>query len=94
VLELNPRARAMFGQPLRSPQGLRVSSLLRSDELQTATQGTARILAWSGRDVVQMQGIRSDGELCPVEVNLGTIRGPSGVMEIFVVRDVSARQRM
>jgi two-component system sensor histidine kinase/response regulator len=27
-------------------------------------------------------------------VNLGTITGPSGVMEIFVVRDVSARQRM
>ncbi|NQW61364.1 MAG: PAS domain S-box protein, partial [Deltaproteobacteria bacterium] len=94
VLELNPRARAMFGQPLRSPQGLRVSSLLRSDELQTVTRGTAGILAWSGRDVVPMQGIRSDGELFPVEVNLGTITGPSGVMEIFVVRDVSAWQRM
>ncbi len=94
VLELNPRARAMFGQPVRSPQGLRVSSLLRSDELKTAAHGTARILAWSGRDVVQMKGIRSDGELFPVEVNLGMITGPSGAMEIFVVRDVSARQRM
>jgi two-component system sensor histidine kinase/response regulator len=94
VLELNPRARAMFGQLLRSPQGLRVSSLLRSDELRTGSHETARILAWSGRDVVQMQGIRSDGALFPVEVNLGTITGPSGVMEIFVVRDVSARQRM
>ena len=94
VLELNPRARAMFGQPVRSPQGLRVSSLLRSDDLQTAAHGTARILAWSGRDVVQMQGIRAGGELFPVEVNLGTIAGSAGVMEIFVVRDVSARQRM
>ena len=94
VIELNPRARAMFGQLLRSPQGLRVSSLLRSDELRTGSHETARILAWSGRDVVQMQGIRSDGALFPVEVNLGTITGPSGVMEIFVVRDVSARQRM
>lgn len=94
VLELNPRARAMFGQPVRSPQGLRVSSLLRSDELQSASHGTARILAWSGRDVVQMQGIRAGGELFPVEVNLGTIAGSAGVMEIFVVRDVSARQRM
>ncbi len=94
VLELNPRARAMFGQPVRSPQSLRVSSLLRSDDLQTAVPGTARILAWSGRDVVQMQGIRAGGELFPVEVNLGTIAGSAGVMEIFVVRDVSARQRM
>ena len=94
VMELNPRARAMFGQPVRSPQGLRVSSLLRSDDLQTAAHGTARILAWSGRDVVQMQGIRAGGELFPVEVNLGTISGSAGVMEIFVVRDVSARQRM
>lgn len=94
VLELNPRARAMFGQPVRSPQGLRVSTLLRLDDLQTAAHGTARILAWSGRDVVQMQGIRAGGEIFPVEVNLGTIAGSAGVMEIFVVRDVSARQRM
>jgi two-component system sensor histidine kinase/response regulator len=41
-----------------------------------------------------MQGIRAGGELFPVEVNLGTIAGSAGVMEIFVVRDVSARQRM
>ena len=94
VLELNPRARAMFGQPLRSPVGLRVSSLLRAESADRSPQRTARILAWSGRDVQPMEGLRADGTLFPVEVNLGSISGPRGVMEIFVVRDVSERQRM
>ena len=94
VLELNPRARAMFGQLYRSPEGLRVSSLLRSDDVTRTDGMTSQILAWSGRDVQSMQGLRSDGSVFPVEVNLGAISGSAGVMEIFVVRDVSERRRM
>lgn len=94
VMELNPRARAMFEQPLRSPEGLRVSSLLQADDAGGSARHTARILARSGRDVQAMQGLRADGSLFPVEVNLGSISGPSGAMEIFVVRDVSERRRM
>jgi len=94
----NPAAEKLFGYPAREAIGADVVRLVPPGLRERHRQGMERFLSTGqgaiiGR-VVEVEGLRSDGSLVPVEMSLSAERVDGRWVFMAILRDDTARRRL
>lgn len=98
VLDLNPAAEKMFGHPRASIVGKPMHDMLVPPKYRQAhVEGMARYRATGDGPVlnqrVEIEAMRADGSIFPVELAIVPIRTDSGEIFTATIRDISDRMR-
>lgn len=97
VVEFNPAAERIFGYTKNAALGRNVGDLIVPPKLRQAHHkgleryhktGVAHVI---GRQHVELEGMRSSGEIFPVELAIARTTGPDGDLFVGYLRDVTKR---
>src|SRR3990172_3912183 len=95
----NSAAERMFGYPVKEAMGRHIYSLIISEQTREAhIKGFENFKKTGGGPIIgkliEVEAIRKDGNVLPVELSLSAIKTEEGWNAVGVVRDISERKAL